>query len=185
VFAQRRLTALSGDVTQVDALGSVCRMDSCLRQAILWQKPLSTEHRGTSACTHHWLYRCWVQTQTCSNVVPFGRLVSRVVADGDMVRCGMPSTRRQGRQSWCACSCSPCAGLVERVQHVRHIAASLFQRTHCSGRSPLSACGAVIGSVSPQTGGGRGQGCLVEAHGQVLYSHALVAVHAALCLVCD
>jgi hypothetical protein len=68
---------------------------------------------------------------------------------------------------------------------VEHVAASLVRRTHCSGRSPLSACGVVIGSVSPWTGDGREQGCLVEAHSQVIYSHALVDVHAAMCLVCD
>jgi hypothetical protein len=51
--------------------------------------------------------------------------------------------------------------------------------------SPLSACGVAIGSVSQCTGGGWAQGYLVEAHSQVLYSHALVDVHAAMCLVCD
>jgi hypothetical protein len=58
VFAQRRLTALSGDVTQVDAPRHVCGMDSCVYQAILWQKALSTEHRGTEAQRHARITGC-------------------------------------------------------------------------------------------------------------------------------
>lgn len=97
--------------------GRVCGIDSCLRQAILWQKPASTEHRGSTTCAYHWLHRSWVQTQMAAS--------SRVVADGD----------RHGWRCWCCHgvrrSRSPCA---EQVQHNK-----LSQRASSGG--PIVAAG--------------------------------------------